>query len=183
MVIIGVILFVAWVSNNPEGAGMLGILILILAFAVGGLWYWRRRKRIERARFHARNLGELLVLTPTQFEHAIGALLTSLGYREVKVSGKAGDLMADITCQNSQGLLVVCQCKRWGPGHSVGTPEVQAFIGMRHAHYGAAEGIFVTTSSFTAPARALAKQHGVTLMDGTTLTTYMQQLVHSKSPQ
>ncbi|MDQ0097820.1 restriction endonuclease Mrr [Arthrobacter bambusae] len=54
---------------------------------------------------------------------------------------------------------------------------------MRHAHYGAAEGIFVTTSSFTAPARALAKQHGVTLMDGTTLTTYMQQLVHSKSPQ
>lgn len=141
------------------------------------IWRYRRRRGyIKSQRFHAKNLGELLVLTPNEFEQAVGGLLSSLGYRNVKVSGKAGDLMADIMCQNAQGHLVICQCKRYGPGNNVGTPEVQAFIGMRHAHYGAAEGIFVTTSSFTAPARALAQKHRITLMDGETLTSYMQQL-------
>lgn len=166
----------AWIRTDPSGAEGVGVFLL-LALCAYMIWrYQSRKKRIERQRFHARNLGELLVLTPSQFEHAIGGLLRSLGYRNVMVSGKAGDLMADITCQNTQGQLVVCQCKRYGPGNKVGTPEVQAFIGMREVHYRSAEGIFVTTSAFTTPARDLAYKHRITLIDGETLTTYMSQL-------
>lgn len=165
----------AWIYADPTEALTVGLFLLLILCAYMIWRYQRRKKRIEVQRFHAKNLGELLVLTPSEFEHAIGSLLSGLGYRDVVVSGKAGDLMADITCRDTQGRLVVCQCKRYSPGHSVGTPEVQAFIGMRHAHFGAAEGIFVTTSRFTNPARALAKKHHITLMDGETLTSYMGQ--------
>lgn len=147
----------AWINADPTEALTVGLFLLLVLCAYMVWRYRRRKKRIEGQRFHATNLGELLVLTPSEFEHAIGSFLSGLGYRDVVVSGKAGDL-ADITCRDTQGRLVVCQCKRYGPGHSVGTPEVQAFIGMRHSHFGAAEGIFVTTSRFTNPARALAQK-------------------------
>lgn len=183
LIFTGGIYAVAWINNDPTGASIVGIALLLILGAYITWRYQRRKGRIERQRFHAKNLGELLVLTPSEFEHVIGSLLSSLGYRNVIVSGKAGDLMADITCQDAQGRLVVCQCKRYGPGNRVGTPEVQAFIGMRHVHYGAAEGIFVTTSTFSTPARSLAQKHRITLMDGATLTTYMQQLAVSEPPR
>lgn len=109
---------------QPRSSTLAVAIFLLLVLCTYIIWLYRRRKKgIEGQRSHAKNLGELLVLTASEFEHAIGSLLTSLGYRDVVVTGKAGDLMADITCQDAQGRLVVCQCKRYEPGNRVATPE------------------------------------------------------------
>jgi len=62
----------------------------------------------------------------------------------------------------------VVQCKRYAPGHAVGSPAIQQFIGMVAVHHRAALGLFVTTSTYTQPARTLASQHReyLQLLDG-----------------
>lgn len=132
---------------------------LILALAMWRWWHRRRRTR-------QRHLMELFALTPAQFEEAVGHLLHDLGYRRVHRNGRAGDLTADLTAVDREGRTVVVQCKRYAPGSKVGSPDVQQFIGMCTVHHQAERGIFVTTSEFSAPARALAERHAVELFDG-----------------
>lgn len=151
---------------------------LLLALAMGALavvmirLWWRRRK----ARFpHARTLGELLAMTPTDFELAVAGVLTDLGYREMRRAGGAGDLGADLIGRDPRGNTVVVQCKRFAPGKKVGSPALQSFIGMQTTHHQADRGLFVTTSTFTAPAIALADRHGIELIDGAALTRRMRQ--------
>ncbi|MBA2450151.1 MAG: restriction endonuclease [Chloroflexi bacterium] len=43
---------------------------------------------------------------------------------------------------------------------------LQLFIGMTLLHHRADRAIFVTTSSFRRPARALAQKHDIRLIDG-----------------
>ena len=96
------------------------------------LYIWFRLRRRQRWLAHVHTLGDLLALTPTQFELAVGELLTHWGYRDVRHTGGGGDLAADLTCRTADGRLLVVQCKRYAPGNSVGSPEVQTFIGIRH---------------------------------------------------
>src|SRR5215212_7584555 len=100
-------------------------------------------------------LDRLLALNPTDFEHAITRLLPLLGYTEVKRKGGAGDLGVDIVCFDRHGGLVVVQCKRYALGKKVTSPDVQTFFGMMVKH-AARQGIYVTTSTFTKGAFALA---------------------------
>ncbi len=51
----------------------------------------------------------------------------------------------------------------------VGSREVQTFIGMMHVHHQAERGIFVTTSTLTAPAARLAAEHKLEVIDGPAL--------------
>lgn len=147
------------------------ILITIMHLLVGAarLSYWlligRRRRRL-----HYETLGAFLTLTPGEFEQAVGDLLHDLGYRSIRQTGGARDLAADLWCLDRKGRRTVVQCKRYGPGNRVGSPEMQAFIGMVTVHHQAETGIFVTTSAFTEPARILADQHGIELIDGERLT-------------
>jgi restriction system protein len=110
--------------------------------------------------------GGFLSLSPSGFEYAVAEMLRCLGYRRVRVMGGAGDLAADIVCAGPAGDRVVVQCKRYAPGHHVGSPAVQAFIGMAFVHHRAARAIFVTTSSFTPAARHLGRGHPIELVDG-----------------
>ncbi len=122
----------------------------------------------------AQTLGELLMLTPSEFEVAVAQLLQKLGYSNVQVVGGAGDLGVDIVCWDDQSQKIVVQCKRYAPGRRVGSPDLQSFLGMMTIHHQAHSGIFVTTSTFSQPALDLAGQHPVTLIDGNQLT----QLLH-----
>ena len=110
-------------------------------------------------------LNALLALTPREFEHVAATYLKSRGFTNVHVTGGAGDLGVDIRCQDEFGRLVVAQCKRYQPGAKVGSPEIQHFFGMAARHR-AARGIFVTTSSFTEPARQLARDCDIELVSG-----------------
>jgi restriction system protein len=99
-----------------------------------------------------------------------------MGYRDVQHVGGSGDLAADLKCRDGVGRSVVVQCKRYAPGVSIGSPEVQKFIGMVTVHHQAERGIFVTTSVFTAPAVRLARQHDIELIDGRDLANLVARV-------
>jgi hypothetical protein len=111
-------------------------------------------------------LGDMLSMNPTEFEEFTGQALEALGYRDVIRIGGAGDLGADLTATDPQGRSVIVQCKRYTPGSRVGSPALQAFIGMREVHHKADRGIFVTTADYTQQAIDLANEHDVVLIDG-----------------
>ena len=120
------------------------------------------RARVEHERKlleYNDSLGLMLAQTPAEFEEATAVILSQLGYQLRRV-GKAGGLGADLVGADGYGHGVIVQCKRYAPGNKVGTPAVQSFIGMHHRYHRAAVGVFVTTSSFTAPAVELARQCG-----------------------
>lgn len=164
----------AWVGDNRPT--LLRVLFIAsyggaLLVALLLLWKYRNRRRLR-----VRVFNELLALTPRQFESATGDLLHDLGYRRVRHVGGSGDLGADLECRDRDGQSVVVQCKRYAPGARVGSPDIQSFIGMVTVHHGAQRGLFVTTSEFTAPARELAKQHNIELIDGRTLSRLIERL-------
>lgn len=162
--------------NHVIVARVLFVLFYIPAAALAVyLWLWYDR----RQRFRMHSLDQLLHLTPTQFEGAVGDLLHDLGYRDVRRVGGAGDLAADLFCRDAQGRSVVVQCKRYAPGKRIGSPTMQSFIGMVVVHHRAERGIFVTTSDFTQPAANLARDHNIALIDGEELGRLIE-IVHRR---
>jgi restriction system protein len=172
----------SWLAGDP---GAVTTLTVVVVLVVGGTIWWklrqgqRRRDRAAAAKQallqHQRGLGNLLTLTPHQFEVVIATLLEALGYTQVIAIGKAGDLGVDLTCVTPDGFAAVVQCKRWGPGRRVGTPDLQSFNGMVF-HHRAQVGVYITTATFTAPALKLASEMGTRLIDGYQLTALFDQV-------
>ncbi len=117
--------------------------------------------------------------SPKFFERLVLDLLLKMGYggsREdaAQVVGKSGDEGIDgIIKEDRLGLDVIyVQAKRWK--NSVGSPEIQGFIGALQLK-GAHKGIFITTSNFTAAARDIANRIGnrIVLIDGIQLAQLM----------
>jgi restriction system protein len=163
-------------QNPPVARAFSGI---VAAGFVLALWARHRRSRIARTRI--RTLGDLLSLTPPEFEEAVAGVLARSSYRKVRAVGKAADLGVDIACFDRKGRPVVVQCKRHAPGIAVGSGEVQRFLGSI-THAGADRGILVTTSRFSAPAVHLAEQHGIELIDGTALVELVRRANRQRGP-
>ncbi len=157
------------VATSPL-LGIPGLVLVVIG--VGAAVFLVARGR----RLKARTLADLLALTPGQFEAATAGMLRQLGYNDVRRTGGAGDLNVDVWARDPNGARVAIQCKQYGPGHYVGSPEVQTFIGMMYQHHGADRGIFVTTSWFSRPAVALAKQHNIVLWDGQELSRQLAEI-------
>jgi restriction system protein len=154
-------------------------VVLAVGLVAGLVWLARR---LRRRRFRKlQTLGNLLALTPTGFELAVADLYRALGYRRVEQVGKAGDLGADVVCRDPAGRSVVIQCKRYSPGHRVGSKDIQHFIGMVSVHHRADHGIFVTTSDYTDAATDLAKMHRLELVDGGGLARRVEQVQDNKA--
>ncbi len=164
-------------------------LSLVVGVALVGFVLWRRLQRAAgRWRqsawlTQADTLAALRALTPTQFELAIGGLMRRSGYSDVRHTGGGGDLAADLICRDGRGARVVVQCKRYGAGCAVTSPEMQQFIGMIYAHHHADYGVYVTTSTFTQPASALAAQHRIRLLDGAHLAARISLISASHAPR
>jgi restriction system protein len=152
---------------------------VVAAAFVLSVWAGRRRSRVARTRI--RTLGDLLSLTPPDFEQAVAAVLARSSYRKVRVVGKSADLGVDIACFDRRGRQVVVQCKRHAPGIAVGSGEVQRFLGSI-THAAANRGILVTTSRFSAPAIDLAEQHGIELIDGIALVELVRRANRQGAP-
>ena len=165
---VGAVGALLWAWLQPWGRGLLYAAAgIVIAGGVARLArVSRRRQRTQR---HVATLDGLLTLTPLEFEHEIADLLHSLGFRDVEVTGMAGDLQADIVATDPDGQSTIVQCKRYAPDRTIGSPVVQSFIGMARIHPECDRARFVTTGRFTAPARELAGEHGVELLDGTDL--------------
>lgn len=161
-----VVLMLSFITRYPVASilvliGIIGIAILRRKGSTSFAPFWRKRSL-----GHMATLSDFYALSPGQFEDAVGDLLRSLGYRDIRRVGGAGDLAADLWCRDTEGRSVVVQCKRYGAAGNIGSPVMQSFIGMAMIHHRANRGIFVTTSYFTSAAADLGRQHGVTLIDG-----------------
>lgn len=126
-------------------------------------------------------LDRILTASPSFFESLIVQLLLAMGYggsREDagQIVGKSGDGGIDgIIDQDSLGLdRVYIQAKKYSRDNPVSEPEIRGFSGSLGAAK-ANKGIFVTTSSFTQPARIFADRHPfrIVLIDGDQLTALM----------
>lgn len=134
-----------------------------------------------RSRIATELLDILRDVSPAFFEDLVVRLLVAMGYGgtyadAAAVVGRSGDGGIDgIIKEDRLGLdAVYVQAKRW-TGPPVGRPSVQAFAGSLEAHRGARKGVMITTSSFTAEARAYVGQIGksIVLIDGATLADLM----------
>lgn len=126
-------------------------------------------------------LQRILAQSPAFFERAIVDLLVSMGYggsheNAVRRLGKSGDGGIDgVIDEDRLGLdRIYVQAKRYASHVSVGRPEVQGFLGSL-VGVGAAKGVFVTTSSFSAPATDFVRHlpQRIVLIDGDRLADLM----------
>ncbi|MFT0846887.1 restriction endonuclease [Actinomycetaceae bacterium L2_0104] len=116
---------------------------------------------------------------PEFFESAVVNLLLAMGYGGTAGSGSVTALTNDggidgVIDQDVLGLSkVYIQAKRYGVGNSVQRPEVQAFVGALSGK--ADSGVFITTSVFSAGARAYAEgvPLRIVLIDGKRLSDLM----------
>jgi hypothetical protein len=122
-----------------------------------------------------RTLDQMMLLTPTEFELAVGDLMNEMGFRRVSRIGGAGDLAVDLTARDGVGRTVAVQCKRYDPKGTVGSPEIQKFIGMTTTHHLTDRAIFVSTASYTKPAIELARKHKIELWDGAELARLLAE--------
>ncbi|GHD07543.1 restriction endonuclease [Zhihengliuella salsuginis] len=125
-------------------------------------------------------LNRLRESHPDFFEEAVVKLLLGMGYggaeqRGMRIGGTGDGGVDGLIDQDPLGLdRLYVQAKRYGDGNTVGREQIQAFIGALHG-FGAAKGVFITTSAFTRHAReyAGAIPTRVILIDGQRLVSLM----------
>lgn len=119
--------------------------------------------------------------SPAFFEQLIVDLLVAMGYggshkNAAQQLGRSGDGGVDgVINEDRLGLdRVYVQAKRYAAENIVGRPAVNAFVGSL-VGFGAAKGVFVTTSAFSREARDYVGklQQRVILIDGRQLTELM----------
>ncbi len=125
-------------------------------------------------------LDQILEMSDRFFEKLVVELLVAMGYGGSiadagRAVGKSGDGGIDgVIKEDKLGLdVIVLQAKRW-TSNAVGRPDIQAFVGSMEA-YRANKGVFITTSTFSAPAYEYVKQiqRKISLIDGKMLAELM----------
>jgi restriction system protein len=135
---------------------------------------------VSTAAVHGELLQRLLAQPPDFLEHAVLTLLTAMGYGgqagAIEHRGRPHDGGIDgVIRQDPLGLdRVYLQAKRYTET-SVGRPDMQAFVGALHGVQ-ADRGVVITTSSFTAEARAYVEHipNRIILIDGPRLAELME---------
>lgn len=139
--------------------------------------YGRVRTAIE-----AELLDQVKSASPEFFERLVVELLVSMGYGGSlkdagQAIGKSGDEGIDgIIKEDRLGLdRILIQAKRWTT-NTVGRPDVQSFAGSLEGAR-ARKGIFITTSTFSAEARAYVDriEKRIVLIDGDELASYLYE--------
>lgn len=156
---------------EPEG-GEVSSVTPEEALAAG---YLKLRKQIE-----SDLLARVKACAPDFFERLVVMLLTTMGYGGSladagRAIGKTGDGGVDgVIKEDKLGLdLLYIQAKRWD-NTTVGSPEIQKFVGALHGKK-AKKGIFITTSTFSKSAveYAAGLDTKVILIDGSQLAELM----------
>jgi restriction endonuclease Mrr len=127
------------------------------------------------------NLRTWYRMNGVEFEDFIIRRLRLQGFdaQNTKRSGDEGiDIVAVLTREPigrplvtapTVGTRFLFQCKRYSPDHHIGQPPLRDFYGSVKAFDPSARGVFITTSSFTAPAVAFAAKMGIELVGGSDL--------------
>ena len=156
-VVIFVVMFRA-IQEHPA-------VVIVGAITAGTILVaWRHgRGRGRRSAVYQRSVTVTDNMTGTEFEQYVAQLMRASGMTQVKVSGGAGDLGADIVGRTAEGHRIVVQCKRHRA--NVGSPHVQRFAGTVFSVHRAEVAMMVTTTGFTEQARGAARLCRITLVD------------------
>ncbi|MFF9607785.1 restriction endonuclease [Streptomyces sp. NPDC014684] len=120
---------------------------------------WRAQ---EEARARELSMAEVDALSWQEFETYIAGLCRRDGCTKVVVSGKSGDLGADVIGYLADGRKLVVQCKKYAPHRSVPSQDMQKFVGTARLEHGADVALFVTTSrTFTKAALSQALRQDI----------------------
>lgn len=125
-------------------------------------------------------LTRILDQEPVFFEQAVLDLLMAMGYGGAEGSATRTQLSNDggidgIVDQDALGLSrIYVQAKRYGADNTVGRPAIQAFVGALAGNQ-PGQGVFITTSRFSADAQVYADQvpTRIVLIDGDRMTRLM----------
>ncbi|UNU73063.1 restriction endonuclease [Moraxella nasovis] len=125
-------------------------------------------------------LNKLQQSTPLFFEKAVLKLLLAMGYggkeNLFEHTGKSHDGGIDgVIKQDPLGIQnIYIQAKRYASNNTVGSKELQSFLGALQGN-GVERGVFITTSSFTKSAKEYAQKllGKIVLIDGQELVTLM----------
>ena len=120
--------------------------------------------------------AKLQILPFDKFEKLVGDVLERMGYGRSEFTPISHDGGIDVVLsQDTLGLeRVYVQAKRW-ENRSVGSPEINKFVGSLDSH-DASKGIVVTSSTFSEPAKHAAdrsKNYIIRLVDGEELARLM----------
>ncbi|MGW7674566.1 restriction endonuclease [Streptomyces sp. NPDC054775] len=164
---------VVWVAGNWPTVWPVLVTVLAAA-ALGGVgWALLRahrqavgRDRAWRAQEEARarelSMAQVDALTWQEFETYIAELCRRDGCTKVVVSGKSGDLGADVVGYLADGRKLVIQSKKYAAHRSVSSQDMQKFVGTARLEHGADVALFVTTCrAFTTDALGLALRQDI----------------------
>lgn len=163
-------LALGWSSVWPLVVGIAGL------GAVGGAarWLWVEHRRATRGdqtwrageerRARELTMKSVDALTWQEFERYVADLCRRDGCTEVMVSGKAGDLGADVIGLMADGRKLVIQCKHYAPHRKVPSGDMQKFVGTARLEHRADVALFVATCGFTKEAGELALRQGICAM-------------------
>lgn len=100
-------------------------------------------------------------ITGHDYEQIAANWLKKMGYSGVQVTKRSGDFGVDIIARKGNDRWAV-QCKYYST--PVGVSAVQEVVGGK-AHYGCNRAMVITNNTYTKPARRLAKENGVKLIE------------------
>ena len=114
-----------------------------------------------------------------EFEELVASIMKKKGFKNVRVTKRSGDEGKDILMEDSEGILVVVECKN---NKSVGRPVIQKLQGamaheQRKNQGKSVKGIVVTSGSFSKSASSYVEEiNGVRLIDGRGLKNLCESL-------
>ncbi|MEU5580843.1 restriction endonuclease [Streptomyces huasconensis] len=162
-----------WVAGN--WAAVWPVLVAVLAVSAAGAAGWglwrahrlavardRRWRAEEAARARELSMAEVDALSWQDFERYVADLCRRDGCTQVVVSGRSGDLGADVVGCLPDGRKLVVQCKKYAPHRSVSSQDMQKFVGTARPEHHADVALFVTTCrTFTKAALGLAVRQDI----------------------
>lgn len=149
------------------------VVVTTLVALLGAAAWWLRtthRKTVaghrawqaeEEHKARERSMTDVDAMTWQRFELYVAELCRRDGCTQVVVSGKSGDLGADVIGLMPDGRRLVIQCKHYAAHRTVSSGDMQKFLGTAKAEHGADVAVFVTTAHFTRAAQGLAVKHGI----------------------
>ncbi|MEV2255916.1 restriction endonuclease [Streptomyces sp. NPDC050147] len=162
-----------WVAGNWSAVWPVLVAVLALAAVGGAGWGVWRAHRIavrqdqqwranDEAKARELSMAEVDALSWQDFETYVADLCRRDGCKKVVVSGKSGDLGADVIGYLADGRKLVVQCKKYAPHRSVSSQDMQKFVGTARLEHGADVALFVTTCrSFTKAALGQAVRQNI----------------------
>ena len=132
----------------------------------------------EKAKPYELAIGQILTLSPTDFEHLVGHLLTAIGF-DIEVTKAVADGGVDfwgtLNVSNAAQVNIAGQVKRYKRDSKITARPIRDLRGRIPI---GSQGTFVTTSDYTKDARRVAEEDGfarVGLINGEQLIDLLTQ--------